>query len=55
MDSSPLGSSIHGILQARILEYVFCDSYIEGWFFTTEPLWKPLVIPTVKQSIMEKN
>ena len=58
MDSSPSGSSVHGILQARILEcvfmpssrgssrprdsnYVSCDSWIAGRFFTAEPPGKP--------------
>ena len=55
MDCSPPGSSIHGILQARILEWVTilfsrgssrprdqtCVSYIVGRFFTTEPPGKP--------------
>ena len=51
MDCNPPGSSVHGILQARILEWVpisfsgdFLDPGIEprspalaGGFFTTEP------------------
>ena len=51
MDCSPPGSSIHGILQARIVEWVAisfsrgssqprdqtCISCITGRFFTTEP------------------
>jgi len=50
MDGSPLGSSVLGILQARILEWVImpssrgssqsrkiCVSCIAGRFFTTEP------------------
>ena len=55
MDCSPPGSSIHGIRQARILEWVSmpssrwslqprsqtCVSCIAGRFFTTEPLVKP--------------
>ena len=55
MDCSPPGSSIHGICQARILEWVSmpssrwllqprsqtCVSCIAGRFFTTEPLVKP--------------
>ena len=57
MDSSLLVSSVHGILQARILEWVAvsssrgasrpwdrrrvsCVSYIDGGFFTAEPLEK---------------
>ena len=52
MDGSPLGSYVHGILQARILEWVTISSYrgssrprdrtqvscIAGRFFTAEPL-----------------
>ena len=55
MDCSPPGSSVHGILQARILEWVAMfssrgssqcrdrthDSGIAGGFFTTEPPGKP--------------
>ena len=51
MDCSPPGSSLHGILQARILELVAmstsrgssrprnqtCSSCIADWFFTAEP------------------
>ena len=60
MDCSPPGSSVHGILQARILAWVAmpfsrgsswprdqtcisCSFCIAGWFFTTEPLGKPMV------------
>ena len=57
MDDSPPGSSVHGILQARILEWVAMPSSkdlpnpgikplsvscITGRFFTTEPLEKPM-------------
>ena len=55
MDFSPPGSSVHGILQARILEWVVmpssrgssqprdraCVSCIASGFFTTEPPGKP--------------
>ena len=54
MDCSPPGSSVHGILQARILEWVVGDlpdpgtesaspTYpaLAGRFFTTEPPGKP--------------
>jgi len=55
MDCSPPGSSVHGLLQARILEWVAIptpgnlpDPGIEpvspalaGGFFTTDPLRKP--------------
>ena len=58
MDCSPPGSSVHGILQARILEWVAISSSrghgssqpkewtpiscTAGRFFTTEPLGKPI-------------
>ena len=56
MDCSPLGSSVQGILQERILEWVAISpsresskwrnwtwvSCIAGGFFTTEPPGKPL-------------
>ena len=57
MDGSPPGSSVHGILQARILEWVAClpprdlpdgieptspvSQALAGGFFTTEPPGKP--------------
>ena len=55
VDHSPPGSTVHGILQARILEWVAisfsrgsfrprdktCISCITGRFFTSEPLVKP--------------
>ena len=66
MDCHPPGSSVHGILQARILEWVAmlsfpassrprdrtCISCIAGRFFTTEPLKKPTwnVVSSVTQS-----
>ena len=54
MDYSPPGSSVHGLFQARILEWIAtsssrgsswptdqtCISYIVDGFFTTEPLEK---------------
>ena len=51
MDDSPSGSSVHGIFQARILEWVAIlssrglpdqthISCIAGRFFSTEHLWK---------------
>ena len=57
MQCSPPGSSVHGIFQARILEWVavsfsrassrprdwICVYCIEGGFFTTEPPGKPLL------------
>ena len=56
MDCSPPGSSVHGILQARVLEWVAMPSsressqprdrtrvsWIAGGFFITEPPRKPL-------------
>ena len=58
MDCSPPGSSVHGIFQARILEWVAISysresfhprdqtwvSYIAGRFFTIELPGKPLVL-----------
>ena len=58
MDSSPPGSSVHGIFQARTLEWVAISfsrgssqlrarthiSYIKGGFFTTEPPGKPILM-----------
>ena len=55
MDCSPPGSSVHGILQARIVEWVAisysrgssqprertCISCLAGGFFTIEPAQKP--------------
>jgi len=57
MDCRPPSSSVHGILQPRILEWVpcplpgdipdpgiksaTCNSCIAGGFFTTEPQRKP--------------
>ena len=57
MDCRPPGSSVHGILQARVLEWVamsssrgsywprdqthFCGSYIVVVFFTAEPVENP--------------
>ena len=56
MDGNPPGSSVHGILQARILEWAaisssrgifptrgsnLCLLYLAGGFFTTEPPGKP--------------
>ena len=54
MDCSPLGSSVHGISQARILELVsIWDPRIEpmapavaGGFFTTEPPGKSVCVCT---------
>ena len=62
MDCSPLGSSVHGILQARIQEWVaisfsgdlprpgikLVSPALSGGFFTTEPPWKVKVKVKVK-------
>ena len=42
MDLSPPGSSVHGILQARILEWVAMPSSraLAGRFFTTITTWE---------------
>ena len=56
MDCSPPGSSVHGIFQARILEWVAIpfsrgssrsrgQTWIGRWFFTTEPPGKPPTPP----------
>ena len=59
MDCSPPGSSVHGISQARILEWVAtsssrgssnpgierASSALAGGFFTTEPPGKPTCVP----------
>ena len=59
MGSSPPGSTVHGILQARILEQLACPSPgdlpdpgiepasppLADVFFTTEPLGKPYDTP----------
>ena len=64
MDCSPSGSCVHGILQARILEWVAtsfsrgpsrprnqtCVSCIAGGFFTTEPPGKPLLLIIQEQT-----
>ena len=67
MDSSPRGSSVHGIIQARVLEWVAIPfsrgssqprnqiyiSCLAGRFFITEPLGK---IPTMEyHSTIKKN
>ena len=64
MDCSPPGFSVHGILQARVLEWVAMPSSrgssqlrdlaqvscIAGGFFTTEPPGKPLLSLSVSLS-----
>ena len=49
MDCSPPGSSVYGILQARILECIAISSSrgsswprdgLSGWFFTTSATWE---------------
>ena len=58
MDCNPPGSSVRGISQARILEWVAISfsrgspqlrdwtqvSYLASGFFTTEPPWKPWML-----------
>ena len=58
VDYSPLGSSVHGIVQARIPEWVavpssrgsfplrdgICVSWSAGGFFTAEPLGNPIYV-----------
>ena len=58
VDYSPLGSSVHGIVQARIPEWVavpssrgsfplrdgICVSWSAGGFFTSEPLGNPIYV-----------
>ena len=54
MDYSPLDSSVHGILQARILEWIARESSpprgtimspaLAGWFFTTSTTWEELLL-----------
>ena len=38
MDSNPLGSSVHGILQAKILEWV-AIYFSRGYFWLGNPIW----------------
>ena len=59
MDSSPPDSSVHGISQARILEWVTLDLLdpgikptspaLAGGFFTSEPPGKPLLCYTAEE------
>ena len=66
MDYSPLGSSVHGILQTRILKRdasrgfswprdrtpVSCGSCTAGRFFTAEPRRKPLgIVITIRKNL----
>ena len=65
MDRSPLGSSVHGTLQARILEWIANPfsrgssqprdrtqvSHVTGGFFTTEPPGKPINILSANKKI----
>ena len=44
MDCSLLGSSIHGIFQARVLEWgAIAFSKLAGGFLTTKPPGKPML------------
>jgi len=62
-DCSPPGSSVHGILQARMLEWVAISfargsqprdqthvSCLAGGFFTTEPPGKPIYFSKILKS-----
>jgi len=65
MDRRPPGSSVHGISQARILEWVAISfsrrsfqpkdqtpvSCLAGGFFTTEPPGKPKYMPTLLKTV----
>ena len=64
VDYSLLGSSVHGIFQARILEWVAisssrglpdphwtCSSALAGRFFTTEPPGKTTMIPYLRVKV----
>ena len=67
MDCRPPGSSVHGIFQVRILEWVSL-SFFRGWvlpnpgmepespelagFFTTEPPWKPSYILSIEINML---
>ena len=69
IDYSPPASSVHGILQARILEWVAiafsrgsspprertCVSYIAGRFFTPEPPGKPMNTGVGSLSLLQGN
>ena len=59
MDNSPPGSSVHGIFQARVLEWFAISlfrgssqptdqTWIAGGFFTTEPPGKTFVLTKVQ-------
>ena len=69
MDCSQLGSSVHGILQARILEWVAMsfsrgfspDREVEltspelaGRFFTTEPPGKATILSSELSTLLSK-
>ena len=58
MDCSPPGSSVHWILQARILELVAMPSSkgsppLAGGFFTTSATWEPPVLPRAIINLVE--
>ena len=64
MDYSPPGSSVHGISQAGMLEWVAISSHLPkprikpkspaltGGFFTAEPLWKPILYYQFSHSVV---
>ena len=67
-DCSPPGSSVHGILQARMLEWVAISfargsqprdrthvSCLAGGFFTTEPLGKPIRPDQISRSVVSDS
>ena len=58
MGCSPPGSSVHWILQARILELVAMPSSkgsppLAGGFFTTSATWEPPVLPRAIINLVE--
>ena len=69
MDDNPPGSSVHGILQARILEYVAISfsrgssqprdwihvSCITGGFFTAEPAGKNTLFYLLRMLFLEED
>ena len=67
MDCSPPGSSVHGISQAGMLEWVAISSHLPklgikpkfpvltGGFFTAEPLWKPTLYYQFSLSVVSDS
>ena len=62
MDCSPPGSSVHGIFQARVLEwsaiafssYMYICMCIWSWIWQTNPLTQTLVEQSIKQLSQKK-